>query len=146
MKKIWNKGSVSDRIREYQSHDQLEDLATDYKENVVDELLRYDDAYGFGFYVAAWIAPRLREFIACAGTMCIPWHQRIRTLEEYHESCVVWIGMLQEMQFAMDTVAGLNKGELDRQVADGNCTKEEIRKKVKKGLHLFAEYLQDLEY
>ena len=50
------------------------------------------------------------------------------------------------MQFAMDTVAGLNKGELDKQVAEGICTKEEIRKKVKKGLHLFAEYLQDLEY
>ena len=144
MKKIWNKGSVSDRIREYQSRDQLEDLATDYKENVVDELLRDGDACGCGFYVAAWIAPRLREFIACAGTMCIPWG--IRTLEEYHESCVVWIGMLQEMQFAMDTVAGLNKCELDKQVAEGICTKEEIRKKVKKGLHLFAEYLQDLEY
>ena len=106
-------------------------LSNPYKENVVDELLRYEDAYGFGFYVAAWIAPRLREFIACAGTMCIPWG--IRTLEEYHESCVVWIGMLQEMQFAMDTVAGLNKGELDKQVAEGICTKEEIRKKVKKG-------------
>lgn len=144
MKKLWTKGSVSDRIREYQSRDQLEELSTEYKEEVIDELLRYDDAYGFGFYVAAWIAPRLREFISFAGTMCIPWH--ISTLEDYHKSCVVWMDMLQEMQFAMDTVAGLNKGELDRQITKGICTKEEIKKKVKRGLHLFAEYLQDLEY
>lgn len=65
MKKLWKKGSISDKVREYQSYDQLEGLATDYRESVIDELLTYNDAYGFGFYVAAWIAPRLEGWTAC---------------------------------------------------------------------------------
>ncbi len=144
MKKIWNKGSLSDRIREYQSHDQLEDLATDYKENVVDELLRYDDAYGFGFVIAAWIAPRLQEFRQISPGLTYPYHFFIKYGHQKAEE--IWTTYMEEMQFAFDTVAGLNKGELDRQIKEGLCTKREIEKRVKKGLHLFAEYLQELEY
>ena len=144
MKKLWKKGSISDKVREYQSYDQLEDLTTDYRESGIDALLTYNDAYGFCFYVAAWIAPRLDEFRQISTGLTVPQHWCWQ--DDFRLAVKKWDKVLEQMQFSFDTIAGLNKGNLDKLVKEGTLTRAEIDMKVKKGLFLFAMYLQDLEY
>ena len=104
------------------------------------------EVWNLNDYTAKYVAPRLKllkkivtEKEVAPGALADGFeHKGLKPLASHVDQCKVWQQMLDDMIFAFEYYADIFKGEI--------TAIDEDKKRVKKGLRLFAEWYDYLWY